>query len=181
AAVSALEQELELLPPGQASRAHAVVLAALAAAQMRCANMERAAEVARRAVTAARAAGAGDALAEAEITLGSTTAYLDRPEAGLDSLRSGVRRALDAGPAGTALRGYVNLSDVLELLGRHAEAAETARSGLELAVQAGMARTLGSRLMGNQAEPLLRLGQWAEVDRLASAALNALPEGVFGA
>jgi DNA-binding CsgD family transcriptional regulator/tetratricopeptide (TPR) repeat protein len=181
AAVTSLEQALELLPAAQASRAHAVVLASLAAGQMRCADMERAAEVAERAVTAARAAGARDAQAEAEITLGSTTAYLDRPEAGLDPLRSGVRLALDAGLTSTALRGYINLSDVLELLGHHAEAVETARSGLELAVQAGMARTLGSYLIGNQAEPLLRLGQWAEVDRLASEALNALPEGVFGA
>jgi DNA-binding CsgD family transcriptional regulator/tetratricopeptide (TPR) repeat protein len=181
AAVTSLERALELLPAGQASRAHAVVLASLAAGQMRCADMERAAEVAGRAVTAARAAGARDAQAEAEITLGSTTAYLDRPEAGLEPLRSGVRLALEAGLASTALRGYINLSDVLELLGHHAEAAETARSGLELAVQAGMARTLGSYLIGNQAEPLLRLGQWAEVDQLASEALNALPEGVFGA
>jgi ATP/maltotriose-dependent transcriptional regulator MalT len=181
AAVSSLEQALELLPPGQASRAHAVVLASLAAAQMRCADMERAAEVAQRAVTAARAVGARDAQAEAEITLGSTTAYLDRPEAGLDPLRSGVRLALDADLTGTALRGYINLSDALELLGRHAEAAEAARDGLELAVRAGMARTLGSYLIGNQAEPLLRLGQWADVDRLTTEALNALPEGVFGA
>ncbi|HEY6500109.1 MAG TPA: AAA family ATPase [Streptosporangiaceae bacterium] len=181
AAVTSLEQALELLPEGQASRAHAVVLASLAAAQMRCADMERAAEVAERAVTAAQTAGARDAQAEAEITLGSTTAYLDRAEAGLPPLRSGVRRALDADIPATALRGYINLSDVLELLGRHTEAAQAAREGLELAARAGMARTLGSYLVGNQAEPLLRLGKWAEVDRLTSAALNALPEGVFGA
>jgi ATP/maltotriose-dependent transcriptional regulator MalT len=181
AAVTSLEQALELLPTGPATRAHAVVLASLASTQMRCADMERAAEVARRAVTAARTAGAGDAQAEAEITLGSTTAYLDRAEAGLDPLRAGVRRALDADLTATALRGYINLSDVLELLGRHAEAAQAARDGRDLAVRAGMARTTGSYLIGNQAEPLLRLGEWAEVDRLTSEALNALPEGVFGA
>jgi DNA-binding CsgD family transcriptional regulator len=70
---------------------------------------------------------------------------------------------------------------VLELLGQHAEAAQIARDGLELALRAGLARTFGSYLIGNQAEPLLRLGEWAEVDRLISAALTELPEGVFGA
>jgi DNA-binding CsgD family transcriptional regulator len=44
-----------------------------------------------------------------------------------------------------------------------------------------MVRTLGSYLVGNQAEPLLHLGRWAEVDRLTAQALGALPEGVFGA
>jgi DNA-binding CsgD family transcriptional regulator/tetratricopeptide (TPR) repeat protein len=180
-AVTSLEQALALLPAEPDSRAHAVVLAALAAALMRCGDLERSAQVAQRAVTAARAAKALGPQAEAEITLGSTTAYLDRAEAGLDSLRSGVRLALDADIPATALRGYINLSDGLELLGQHAEAAQTARDGLELALQAGLARTFGSYLIGNQAEPLLRLGEWAEVDRLISAALTELPEGVFGA
>ncbi|HEX4258571.1 MAG TPA: AAA family ATPase [Streptosporangiaceae bacterium] len=180
-AVTSLEQALALLPAEPDSRAHAVVLAALAAAHMRCADLERSAEVAQRAVTAARAAGAIGAQAEAEITLGSTTAYLDRAEAGLGPLRSGVRLALEADIPATALRGYINLSDVLELLGQHAEAAQIARDGLELALQAGLARTFGSYLIGNQAEPLLRLGEWAEVDRLVSEALTELPEGVFGA
>jgi DNA-binding CsgD family transcriptional regulator len=180
-AVTSLEQALALLPAESTSRAHAIVLAALAAAQMRCGDLERSAGVAQRAVTAARAAGAIGAQAEAEITLGSTTSYLDRAEAGLGPLRSGVRLALDADIPATALRGYINLADVLELLGQHAEAAQIARDGLELALQAGLARTFGSYLIGNQAEPLLRLGEWAEVDRLISTALTELPEGVFGA
>ena len=81
----------------------------------------------------------------------------------------------------TALRAYINLSDVLELLGRHAEAAQVAADGLELAERAGSSRTLGSYLVGNTAEPLLRLGRWAEADRLIAEALAAQPEGVFGA
>ena len=181
AAVSSLEQALQLLPEGQASRARAVVLASLAAALMRGVDMERAAEMAQRAVAAAHTAGARDAQAEAEITLGTTRSYLGQAEAGLDPLRSGVQLALENDLPLTALRGYINLSDVLELVGRHTEAAQAARDGLELAVRAGLARTLGSYLIGNQAEPLLRLGEWADVDRLVGEALNALPEGVFGA
>jgi DNA-binding CsgD family transcriptional regulator len=180
-AVTSLEEALRLLPADGTSRAHAVVLASLSSVLMRASDMERAAEVARRAVAAAQHVGADGAQAEAEITLGSVQSYLGPAEAGLEPLRSGVQLALDADIPATALRGYINLSDVLELLGRHAEAAQAAREGLELALQAGLARTFGSYLIGNQAEPLLRLGEWAKVDRLVSEALTELPEGVFGA
>ena len=180
-AVQSLREALALLPDGQPSRAHAVVLAALAAALMRGTEMADAAGVATRAIGAAQAAGARDVEADAAITLGSARSYLGPGEAGLGPLRSGVRLALDLDIPFTALRGYINLSDVQELLGRHAEAAQTASEGLALAERMGMARTLGSYLVGNQAEPLLHLGRWAEADRLTAEALGALPEGVFAA
>ncbi len=179
-AVTSLQQALALLPAGDTSRAAAVVLAALATTLMRTSGMEQAADAARRAVAAARAAGARDVEADVAITLGSASSYLDPSDAGLESLRAGVRLALELDIPVTALRGYVNLSDVLELMGRHAEAAQTADDGLQLAERSGLARTLGSYLIGNQAESLLRLGRWAEVDRLTGQALRALPEGVFG-
>jgi ATP/maltotriose-dependent transcriptional regulator MalT len=180
-ALASLEQALALLPAGRTTRAHAVVLAAMANSLMRASEMEDSAEVARRAVAAARAAGAKDVEADVAITLGSASSYLGPPEAGLGSLRSGVQLALELDNPMTAVRGYINLSDALELLGRHEEAAQAAGEGLDLAVRSGLARTLGSYLTGNQAEPLLRLGRWTEVDRLTARALSALPEGVFGA
>ena len=99
AAVASLEQGLALLPAdgADASRAHAVLLATLAGVLMRGSEMERAADVARRAVAAARAAGAREAEADAAITLGLGMAYLDEPEAGLESLRAGVRAGPGAG------------------------------------------------------------------------------------
>jgi DNA-binding CsgD family transcriptional regulator/tetratricopeptide (TPR) repeat protein len=184
AAVASLEQALALLPAAggaDARRAHAVLLATLAGVLMRGSEMERAADVSRQAVAAARAAGAREAEADAAITLGLGMAYLDEPEAGLESLRAGVTLALELDIPLTAVRGYVNLSDVVELLGRHEEAASEAGAGLELAVAAGLARTLGSFLIGNQAEPLLRLGQWERVDELLARSMNAMPEGVFAA
>jgi len=180
-AVGSLEQALALLPAGETTRAHAVVLASLASGLMRDSDMEAGAAVARRAVAAARAAGAQDIEAGVAITLGSASSYLGSAEAGLGPLRSGLRLALDLDIPATALRGYVNLSDVLELLGRHQEAAQAASEGLDLAVRAGLARTWGSFLIGNRAESLLRLGQWIETDRLTGRALRDLPEGVFGA
>jgi DNA-binding NarL/FixJ family response regulator len=119
--------------------------------------------------------------ADATITLGSAICYLEPAEAGLGALREGVALALELGIPTTAVRGYINLSDVLEMLGRHREAARTAGEGLELAAQAGLSRSLGPFLVGNQAEPLLRLGEWAEADEITARALRALPEGVFDA
>ena len=95
------------------------MLASLASGLMRDSEMEAGAAVARRAVAAARAAGAQDVEAGVAITLGSARSYLGPAEAGLGPLRSGLRLALDLDIPATALRGYVNLSDVLELLGRH--------------------------------------------------------------
>ena len=180
-AATSLQQALALLPEDPTTRAHAAVLASQARALMRANDMEGSAEVAGRALAAARAAGVKEVEADVAVTLGTASCYLGSAEAGLGSLRTGVQLALDLDIPATALRGYVNLSDVLENMGRHAEAVQAARGGLELAAQAGLARNLGSYLIGNQAEPLIRLGRWAEADELTAGALRTLPEGVFGA
>ena len=174
---------------------------------MRADDMAGCAETAKRAIEAARAAGAKDAEADASVSLGSSLSYLaagGRP--GRAARRAAARartrrRSAPAsgrrrGPAGSltdeagfagaeraaiALRAYINLSDVLELLGRHAEAAQTAAEGIELATRAGMTRTLGSYLIGNRADSLLRMGQLDEADELTAQALATLPEGVFSA
>ncbi|MGH3294481.1 MAG: ATP-binding protein, partial [Trebonia sp.] len=111
-----------------------------------------------------------------------------RPRRAAPAARSPAARTLadEAEFAGAersaiALRAYINLSDVLELLGRHAEAAQAAADGIELATRTGMTRTLGSYLIGNRAESLLRMGRLDEADELTSQALAALPEGVFSA
>jgi tetratricopeptide (TPR) repeat protein len=217
AATATLQRALELLPSNQVTRAHAVVLATMASSQMRADDMSSCAETAKRAIAAARAAGAKDAEADASVSLGAALSYLGPAEVGLASLREGLRLALELGghvtdgggarPRGgpTAARGpaartitdeaefagaertmitlraYINLSDVLELLGRHAEAAQTAAEGIELATKTGMTRTLGSYLIGNRADSLLRMGQLDEADELTAQALATLPEGVFSA
>ena len=181
-AIAELERALALLPPGEVTRAHAVVLASLAGALLRTSDRDAAAgEAAERAVAAARATGATEVEADASISLGLAHCYLRTAEVDADAIRSGLALALAHNVPATALRGYVNLSDVLELRGRHAEAAEVAREGLLLADRVGMVRALGAYLIGNLAEPLLRLGRWAEVDKLLAQALSTVPEGVFAA
>jgi DNA-binding CsgD family transcriptional regulator/tetratricopeptide (TPR) repeat protein len=183
-AAESLRQALGLLPPGETTRAHAVLLAALANGLMRNDDMVGCAEAARNAIAAARACGATGTEADASVTLGAAMAYLGTVDTGLDVLRFGLRLALETAEtegSHTALRAYVNLSDVLELLSRHAEAAQVAADGLKLAERVGSSRMLGSYLVGNRAEPLLRLGRWAEAERLIAEALADQPEGVFGA
>ena len=189
AAARTLQQALSLLPREQVTRAHAVVLAAIAGAQLRADDMVNCAQTAERAIEAARAAGAKDAEADASLTLGVAQCYLASADAGLDALRAGLRLAQELGERGAAagdsasiaLRAYVNLSDALELLGRHAEAAQTAAEGIGLAARAGMSRTLGSYLIGNRAESLLRMGRLEEAEELTAQALAAFPEGIFSA
>ena len=183
-AAESLRQALGLLPAGETTRAHAKLLAALANALMRNDDMVGCAEAARNAIEAARACGATGAEADASVTLGAAMAYLGMVDTGLDVLRFGLRLGLETAETEgsyTALRAYINLSDVLELLSQHTEAAQVAADGLKLAERVGSSRTLGCYLVGNRAEPLLRLGRWAEAEQLIAEALADQPEGVFGA
>ena len=181
-AIATLRQALALLPTGETTRAHAVVLAALATAQSDINDTAGSAETARQAVDAARACGAPDVQAGAAIRLGSSTCYLGEAEAGIEPLHAGLRLARDLDIPDTAVSGYILLSDVLEMHGRHAEAAQTAAEGLQLAVRAGLSQSMyGAYLAANQAEPLVRLGRWAEAGRLIAEALAAQPEGAIRA
>jgi tetratricopeptide (TPR) repeat protein len=130
-------------------------------------------------VAAAQACGAKDAEADAAITLGGASTYLGSGEDSLTFFREGLRLALDIGASMIAMAGYVKLSDALEFLGRHEEAAQIAAEGLDLARKAGLIRSEGPYLMMNQAEPLLRLGRWAEAERVLAQGLAVMPEGVF--
>src|SRR5579863_1566606 len=179
-AVAALEEALALLPPEPTTRAHAMVLASLARARIHAAgDLRVAADTSRQAVAAARAAGAKDVEASAIITLGVVSTYLGPGEDGLAFTGEGLQLALSIGAPATAMIGYINLSDALTFLGRHEEAVENAAKGLDLARQAGLTRSEGLYLMMNQAEPLLRLGRWAEAERVFTRGLALAPEGVF--
>ena len=126
------------------TRAHAVVLASLAAALWRANDMATTMSLASRAVQAAREVGAAQQEADVAITLGSARSYLATADAGLPDLRAGLALASDIGAPVTALRAYVNISDVLELVGRHDEAVQAAREGIALAGRVGLARSSGS-------------------------------------
>ncbi|MGZ4622715.1 MAG: helix-turn-helix transcriptional regulator [Blastococcus sp.] len=178
--IEELERALGRLPEEKPTLARVAVLTSLANTLMRM-GADRAPEVGRTALAAARAIGAKEQEAGALITLGSSLTYLVDPVEGETFLREGLRLALDAHDHETALRGYVNLSDALEARGRHRDAALAAREGVELAGRVGLTRNFGAFLIGNQAEPLVRLGDWAEARQLAQEVVAIGLTGVFPA
>jgi DNA-binding CsgD family transcriptional regulator/tetratricopeptide (TPR) repeat protein len=175
-----LEQALARLPEEPPTLARAALLTSLANTLMRSGD-DRATDVGRTALSAARAVGAKEQEAGALITLGSSLTYLADPAEGEPFLREGLHLALSAHDHETALRGYVNLSDVLEARGRHRDAAIAAREGVDLANRVGLTRNFGAYLIGNLVEPLVRLGDWAEGTRLAQDVAAIGLTGIFAA
>ena len=174
-----LEAALARLPD-EPSPVRATLLASLAGSLLRLGD-ERTPSVARTALETARAVGARSQEASALITLGGTLSYLEDVEEGETRMQEGLQLALEIGDVDQALRGYINLSDIHEARGRHQAAADTAREGIELAKRVGRYRTLGAFLEGNLVEPLVRLGEWAEAERLARETVAAGPTGAFAA
>jgi DNA-binding CsgD family transcriptional regulator/tetratricopeptide (TPR) repeat protein len=174
-----LREALALLPAQPLTTTHAVVLASLANSLARSDDMDAAPTAARRAVTAAAAVGATAQQADALITLGLVTGYQGDAPAGLTALRDGLALAERHELHDVAVRGYINLSDVLEMLGQHAEAAQAATAGITLARRIGHARSHGTMLVGNLAEPLVRLGRWRDALDLITESLADDPSGVF--
>ncbi|TDB75442.1 helix-turn-helix transcriptional regulator [Actinomadura sp. KC216] len=73
------------------------------------------------------------------------------------------------------LRYYVIKSHFLEGTGRHEEAAAIAARGKELAREYGVARTQGTFMSINQAEPLVSLGRWDEAITVLNHAMEQDP------
>ncbi|HLU73351.1 MAG TPA: AAA family ATPase [Nonomuraea sp.] len=73
------------------------------------------------------------------------------------------------------MRAAISESDSLEGAGRHEEAAQVAREGIALAEQYGLARTSGTFLSINLAEPLMSLGRWDEALEVIEHALDLVP------
>jgi DNA-binding CsgD family transcriptional regulator len=178
-AITALRQALTLLPEEKPSQLRAMLLSSLASTLMRVDDIAEAAEVARRAVATAQAAGALREEADALITAGGASVYLGPDDVGLSDLRAGLDLALRGNFPASALRGYINLSDTLQLLGRHEEAMEVAAQGRALAARVGRARTLGSFLAGNMAISALQRGRWPEAERLTAESLRTTREGIY--
>ncbi|WP_327090168.1 LuxR C-terminal-related transcriptional regulator [Nonomuraea sp. NBC_01738] len=81
----------------------------------------------------------------------------------------------------TVLTAYAAEADVLEAAGEHHRAEAVARQGIERARQAGMARSRGSLLAANLAEPLASQGRWAESAEIIAAALALDPPPIYRA
>ncbi|MEV0821464.1 helix-turn-helix transcriptional regulator [Nonomuraea rubra] len=79
------------------------------------------------------------------------------------------------------MRCAISESDALEGAGMHERAAQVAREGVEEARQYGLARTSGTFLSINLAEPLVSLGRWDEALQVVEHALELAPPAPYRA
>ncbi|MEU8122036.1 AAA family ATPase [Spirillospora sp. NPDC049024] len=115
----------------------------------------------------------GDPVAESEALITLFCAHTDYEDEGrLTVIRETAERS---GDFQVLLRYYVIQSHFLEGVGRHEEAAAIAGRGTELARQHGVARTQGTFLSINQAEPLVSLGRWDEAMAVMNHAMEQDP------
>ncbi|WP_302931606.1 helix-turn-helix transcriptional regulator [Actinomadura sp. WMMA1423] len=134
-------------------------------------SMEEARESALESLSIARALG--DPVAEAEALITLFCAHIDyEDEASLNAVRDSAERS---GDHRVLLRYHVIRSHFLEGAGRHEEAAAVAGRGTELAREYGVARTQGTFLSINQAEPLVSLGRWDEAMAVMNHAMEQDP------
>ena len=177
--LAVLEETVAMFSSELPSRAGMLVQAALARSLLRLNLMQRAGEVAGLARDSAEALGEVQETLDAQITVGTATAYAGEPDQGVELIAATGAAAVDAALPWIATRAYVNLSDLLLMLSRYDEAVETADRGMEMAEQAGLVRTIGAFLRSNRAEALLRSGRWEEA--LLAAAPGSGSAGVFAA
>ncbi|WP_303629888.1 helix-turn-helix transcriptional regulator [Actinomadura madurae] len=115
----------------------------------------------------------GDPVAEAEALITLFCAHTDYEDADrLTEIEEATRRC---GDHRVLLRYHVIRSHFLEGAGRHEEAAAVAERGKELAREYGVARTQGTFLSINQAEPLVSLGRWDQAMAVMSHAMEQDP------
>jgi DNA-binding CsgD family transcriptional regulator len=169
-----LREAIRLIPARPPSVVRARALASLAEKIYKFGVADEARHLAEEA--AAAAGEAGDAAAEVSAVL--TLVCMDEKSddetllARLDDVAELAERARSYRPV---LRVAVNRSHVLEGTGRHEEAIQVARLGVEKARDHGLARSAGSGLAINLAEPLVSVGRWDEALAVIEHALEQDP------
>jgi DNA-binding CsgD family transcriptional regulator len=168
-----LRRALDLVPPGldDAARARVLVSDAMYLAE----QGPEARAAAEEALTLARRAGDGATQVNALCQLASNESQSGNDAAALELFA--LARSL-AGGTGTyqpLLHVAINESHVLEGMGEHERAAQVARDGIARAGEYGLARTTGTFLAINVAEPLVSLGRWDEAIEVIEHALALSP------
>ncbi|RIQ15716.1 helix-turn-helix transcriptional regulator, partial [Jiangella rhizosphaerae] len=174
-ATDEMRRALELIPDDPPTPRRARLLQKYVSRLMMDGRHAEAVALGREAAAVARAAGEPETEFRAYVVLGPSLVHAGQVDEGLEALRTAQRLAGDRPEWLVAF--HINMSDSLHLLGRYAEAAEVAREGIDGARSVGLARTLGTMLTGNAAEPLLALGRWDKAERLIARGLELDPPG----
>ncbi|MCK2217243.1 AAA family ATPase [Actinomadura sp. ATCC 31491] len=96
-------------------------------------------------------------------------------EAQLEAFAEARRIAADGEAYNALMRCAISESDALEGAGWHERAARVAREGIEESAHYGLARTSGTFLAINLAEPLVSLGRWDEALQVVEHAFDLAP------
>jgi ATP/maltotriose-dependent transcriptional regulator MalT len=172
--IADLRGALALVTGDDHQRERAVVLATLAMRLCKTPAIARARPAAEQALQLAEAAG--DAATQASAL--STLAMLGPDgspsdlDVELEMLARARAAAARAGDYHLMLRTAINESHVLEGAGQHERAAQVARDGVAEAARYGLARSQGTFLAINLAEPLYSLGRWEESVEVIERALD---------
>ena len=168
-----VREALRLVPAGSPGPARGQVLSWLAS-RLDTSGEPGARAAAEEALQASRQAGDAETEAHALITL----AELDSRERGalcLDLFQQARELGEQAQNQDVLLRAAIIESHALEGMGEHERAAQVAQQGVASAREHGLARTTGTLLAANAAEPLVSLGQWEEADGVIEHALELSP------
>jgi DNA-binding CsgD family transcriptional regulator/tetratricopeptide (TPR) repeat protein len=171
--VADLREALSMVGDGQHERERAAVLASLATRLGKTGATGQARAAALQALELAERTG--DLVAQANAL--STMAALGHfdgagiSDTELDMLGRARSLAIRAGDHNLVLNTSINESHLLEGLGEHERAAQVARDGIADAARYGLARTHGTFLAINVAEPLYALGRWDEATEVLERAL----------
>jgi DNA-binding CsgD family transcriptional regulator len=169
-----LQAALDLVPPGRADGARAQVLITMA----RYAHPDYAPETAaalEEALRLAQRAGACATEAKALADLAVLKSAAGDDQAALEMLGRARAIADRAGAYEPLMAAAINESHVLEGMGQHERAADVARAGIASAEDYGLARSSGTFLAINVAEPLVALGRWDEAAEVLQHALALSP------
>lgn len=176
-AIDDLHKALRLVAGPDHAAERAKVLASLAKNVARGTNREQARSAAEEALAIARETGDLTTQSSALLTLAmdGTGACTGGEDASFTLIGQARTAAERAGDYHMLLLTTTNESHLLEGLGAHQRAADVAKSGVVQAQNYGLARTAGTFLSINLAEPLVSLGRWDAASEVIEHALDLLP------
>jgi DNA-binding CsgD family transcriptional regulator len=169
-----LRAALELVPPGTDDGARARVLISGIKYLPEMSGSARQ-DVATEARALARRAGDGATEATALCELATIDSSAGNDAAALEHFAEARAVAARAGAYRQLLHIAINESHVLEGMGEHERAERVARAGIAQASNYGLARTTGTFLAINVAEPLVSLGRLDEAMEVIEHALALSP------
>ena len=109
------------------------------------------------------------------LAMGGTGSCSSGEDASFELIAQARAAAAEAGDYHMLLLTATNESHLLEGIGAHQRAAGAAKSGVVAAQKYGLARTAGTFLSINLAEPLVSLGRWDEAAEVIEHALDLSP------